>query len=105
MAVLRRHWTTHAIQQFCKRYDPADYEPDSLINLVDQIELKYRAAFSNPYWDPYPRVMIVAKLKRRNLTISPKIRIVYDRRRRVVITVLPLKLDPNRPRHLKTLKV
>jgi hypothetical protein len=35
----------------------------------------------------------------------PKVRIVYDRRAKVIVTVLPLKLDPNRPRRLKTLTV
>jgi hypothetical protein len=33
------------------------------------------------------------------------VRIVYDRRAKVIVTVLPLKLDPNRPRRLKTLTV
>jgi hypothetical protein len=105
MAAIRRHWTNHALQRFCERYNPADYEPDSLIDLVDRIELKYRVAFKNPYWDQYPIVMVVAKLMRRNLNVSPKVRIVYDRRKQVIMTVLPLKLDPNRPRRLKTLKV
>jgi hypothetical protein len=36
---------------------------------------------------------------------GPKVRIVYDRRAKVIVTVLPLKLDPNRPRRLKTLTV
>ena len=49
--------------------------------------------------------MIVAKLTRRNPAISPKVRIVYDRRTKVIVTVLPLKLDPNRPHRLKTLTV
>ncbi|KLK90883.1 hypothetical protein AA309_23485 [Microvirga vignae] len=105
IAVLRRHWTIHALQQFCARYDPADYEPEALIDLVDRIEGKYRTAFANPYWDRHSRVMIVAKLTRRNPAVSPKVRIVYDRRAKVIVTVLPLKLDPNRPHRLKTLTV
>jgi len=105
MVVLRRHWTIHALQQFCARYNPADYEPDALIDLVDRIECKYRTAFANPYWDRHSKVMIVAKLTRRNPAVSPKVRIVYDRWTKVIVTVLPLKLDPNRPRRLKTLTV
>jgi len=63
------------------------------------------AAFAIPYWDPYPRVMVIAKLTRRNLAASPKVRIVYQRREQMIVTVLPLKLDPNRPNKLKTLTV
>lgn len=105
MAVLRRHWTIHALRQFCARYNPADYEPEALVDLVDRIECKYRTAFANPYWEKHSQVMIVATLTRRNPTVSPKVRIVYDRRTKVIVTVLPLKLDPNRPRRLKTLMV
>lgn len=105
MAVIERHWTAHALQRFRERYNLDDYDPASLIDLVDRIELKYRAAFANPYWDPYPKVMIIAKLTRRNLSASPKVRIVYQRREQMIVTVLPLRLDPNRPNKLKTLRV
>jgi len=105
MAAIERHWTMHALRRFCERYNLDEYDPASLIDLVDRIELKYRAAFANPYWDPYPRVMAIAKLTRRNLSASPKVRIVYQRREQMIVTVLPLRLDPNRPNKLKTLRV
>jgi hypothetical protein len=104
IAMLRRHWTIHALEQFCARYNPADYEPEALVDLVDRIEGNHRAAFANPYWDKHSQV-IVTKLTRRNPAVSPKVRIVYDRRTKVIVTVLPLKLGPNRPRRLKTLTV
>ncbi|MBO1908092.1 hypothetical protein J4G37_24770 [Microvirga sp. 3-52] len=105
MVAIERHWTIHALQRFRERYNLDDYDPASLIDLVDRIELKYRVAFANPYWDPYLRVMVIAKLTRRNLSASPKVRIVYQRREQMIVTVLPLKLDPNRPNKLKTLMV
>ncbi|MBD2749329.1 hypothetical protein IC232_21860 [Microvirga sp. BT688] len=76
-----------------------------MIDLVDRIEFRYRAAFASPYWAPYPRVMVIAKLTRRNLTAYPKVRIVYQRREQMIVTVLPLKLDSNRRNKLKTLTV
>ncbi|WP_445504411.1 hypothetical protein [Microvirga sp. G4-2] len=105
MAALKLHWTIHALEQFCARYNPSDYEPEALVDLMDRIEGKYRTAFANPYWDKHSHVRIVAKLTRRNPAVSPKVRIVYVRRTKVIVTVLPLKLDPNRPRRLKTLTV
>ena len=105
MAAIERHWTIHALRRFRERYNLDDYDPASLIDLVDRIELKYRAAFASPYWDPYPRVMIIAKLTRRNLSASSKVRIVYQRREQMIVTVLPLRLDPTRPNKLKTLRV
>ena len=105
IAVLARIWTVHAVDLFCAGYAPADYEPEALVDLVDRIEGKYRTAFASPYWERHSHVMIVAKLTRRNPAVSPKVRIVYDRRAKVIVTVLPLKLDPNRPRRLKTLTV
>jgi hypothetical protein len=103
MAAIERHWTIHALRRFRERYNLDDYDPASLIDLVDRIELKYRAAFASAYWDPYPRV--IAKLTRRNLAASSKVRIVYQRREQMIVTVLPLRLDPNRPTKLKTLRV
>ena len=76
-----------------------------MTDLVDRIECKYRVAVSNPYWNNDARVMVVVKLTRPNLSASPKVRIVYDRRKQVIVTVLPLKLNPNRAGRLKTLKV
>ena len=105
MAVIERHWTIHALRRFRERYNLDDDNPASLIDLVDRIELKYRAAFASPYWDPYPRVMVIAKLARRSLAASPKVRIVYQRRDQMIVTVLPLKLNPNRRNKLKTLTV
>jgi hypothetical protein len=105
MAAIERHWTIHALRRFRQRYNLDDYDPTSLIDLVDRIELKYRAAFASPYWDPYPRVMVIAKLTPRNLSASPKVRIVYQRRKQMIVTMLPLRLDPNRPNKLKTLRV
>ena len=105
MAAIERHWTIHALRRFCERYNLDDDDPASLIDLVDRIGLKYRAAFASPYWDPYPRVMIIAKLTRRNLLASSKVRIVYQRREQMIVTVLPPRLDPNRPNTLKTLRV
>jgi hypothetical protein len=52
MAAIERHWTIHALRRFRERYNLDDYDPASLINLVDRIELKYRAAFASLYWDP-----------------------------------------------------
>ena len=52
MAVIERHWTIHALRRFRERYNLDDDDPASLIDLVDRIELKYRAAFASPYWDP-----------------------------------------------------
>ncbi len=49
--------------------------------------------------------MVIAKLTRRNLAASPKVRIVYQRREQMIVTVLPLKLDPNRQNKLKSLTV
>ena len=97
MAAIERHWTIHALRRFRERYNLDDYDPASLIDLVDRIELKYQAAFASPYWDPYPRVMVIAKLTRRNLSAPPKGRIVYQRREQMIVTVFPLKLDSNRP--------
>jgi hypothetical protein len=74
-----------------------------LIDLVDRIELKYRVSLASPYWVPYPRV--IAKLTRRNLAASPKVRIVYQQREQMIVTVRPLKLDPNRPNKLNTLTI
>lgn len=105
MAAIERHWTIHALRRFRERYNLDDYNPASLIDLVDQIELKYRAAVASPYSDLYPRVMVIAKLTRRNLGPAPKVRIVYQRREQMIVTVLPLKLDPNHPNKLKTLTV
>jgi hypothetical protein len=105
MAVIRRHWTDHALQRFCERYNLDDYEPETLLDLVERIERKYRAAFANPYWQKHPRVMVVAKLFRRNRNASPRVRLVYNRRNQLIVTVLPLRLDPNRPHGLKVLKV
>ena len=105
MAAIERHWTVHALRRFRERYNLDDYDPASLIDLADRIELKYQAAFASPYWDPYPRVMVIARLTRRNLAASPKVRIVYQRRDQMIVTVLPLKLDPNRPNKLKTVTV
>jgi peptidoglycan/xylan/chitin deacetylase (PgdA/CDA1 family) len=105
MTAIERRWTIHALRRFRERYNLDDDDPASLIDLVDRIELKYRAAFASPYWNPYPRVMIIAKLTRRNLSASPKVRIVYQRREQMIVTVLPLRLDPNRPNKLKTLRV
>jgi hypothetical protein len=87
MTAIERHWTIHALRRFRERY-----------NLDDD-------AFASPYWDPYPRVMVIAKLTRRNLAASPKVRIVYQRREQMIVTMLPLRLDPNRPNKLKTLRV
>jgi len=101
MAAIERHWTIHALQRFRERYNLDDDDPASLIDLVDRIELKYRAASASPYWDPYLRV--IAKLTRRNLAASPKVRIVYQRREQMIVTVRPLKLDPILPKKLKTL--
>ena len=103
MAAIERHWTIHALRRFRERYNLDDYDPASLIDLVDRIEFKYRAAFASPYWAPYPRVMVVARLTRRNLAASPKVRIVYQRREQMIVTVRPLKLDPILPKKLKTL--
>ena len=97
MVAIERHWTIHALQRFREPYNLDDYDPAPLIDLVDRIELKYRAAFASPYWDPYFRVMVIAKLTRRNLSASPKVRIVYQRREQMIVTILPLKLDSNRP--------
>ncbi|MPR10074.1 hypothetical protein [Microvirga tunisiensis] len=94
MAAIERHWTIHALRRFRERYNLDDYDPTSLIDLVDRIELKYRAAFVSPYWGPYPRVMVIAKLTRRNLSASTNVRIVYQRREQMIVTVLPLRLDP-----------
>lgn len=105
MAVIRRHWTNHALQRFCERYNLDDYEPETLVDLVERIERKYRAAFANPYWLHHPRVMVVAKLFRRNRNASPRVRLVYNRRNQVIVTVLPLRLAPTRPHRLKVLKV
>jgi hypothetical protein len=49
--------------------------------------------------------MVVAKLFRRNRNASPRVRLVYNRRNQVIVMVLPLWLDPNRPHGLKVLKV
>ena len=65
-------------------------------DLVDRIELKYQAAFASPYWDPYPRAMVIAKLTRRNLAASPKVRIVYQRRE----PVQPRRRGSRRPEYL-----
>jgi hypothetical protein len=105
ISAIERHWTIHALRRFRERYNLDDYDPVSLIDLVDRIEFKYRAAFASPYWNPYPRVMIIAKLTRRNLSASSKVRIVYQRREKMIVTVLPLRLDPNRTNKLKTLRV
>lgn len=105
MAAIGRHWTTHALRQFCNRYNPDDYEPNSLLTLIDRIEFKYGNAFTNPYWDKHIKLIVIAKLTRRNLSASSKVRLVYDRRRKVVVTVLPLKEDPDRLCRLKTLTV
>jgi hypothetical protein len=78
MVAIERHWTIHTLRRFRERYNLDDYDPASLIDLVDRIELKYRAAFASPYWDPYPRVRVISNLTRRNLAASPKIRIVYQ---------------------------
>ncbi|MBD2750982.1 hypothetical protein IC232_30585 [Microvirga sp. BT688] len=78
MAAIERHWTVHALRRFRERYNLDDYDPASLIDLVDRIELKYRVAFASPYWAPYSRVMVVAKLTRCNLAASSKVRIVYQ---------------------------
>ena len=105
MAANQRHWMTHALQQFHERYNLADYEPDALIDLVERIEGKYRLAFMSRYWDHRPLVIVVARLKRRNLTASPKVRLVYNRRKQVIVTVLPLRPDPSCLRGLQTLGV
>ena len=105
LTAIERHWTIHALRRFRQRYNLDHYDPASLIDLGDRIELKYRAAFASPYWDPYPRVIVIAKLTRRNLAASSKVRIVYQRREQMIVTVLPLKLDPNRRNKLKTLTV
>jgi len=105
MAAIQRHWTLHALQRFRKRYNLADYEARSLVDLVDRIEAKYALAFQNPYWKEHPLVIIVVTLLRRNPGASPKIRIVYNRRKKVIVTVLPRKPRPNRPSNLKTLRV
>lgn len=105
MAAIERHWTVHALRRFRERYNLDDYDPASLIDLVDRIELKYRPAFASPYWAPYPRVVVIAKLTRHNLAASPKVRIVYQRREQMIVTLLPLNLDPKRRNKLKTLMV
>jgi hypothetical protein len=96
MTAIERHWTIHALRRFRERYNLDDDDPASLIDLVDRIELKYRAAFASPYWDPYPRVMVIAKLTRRNLAASPKVRIVYQRRE----SVQPRRRGSRRPEYL-----
>jgi hypothetical protein len=105
MAVLRRHWTTHALKQFRERYNLDDFEPDSLIDLVDRIELKYRTAFTNPYWDRHSRVMIATRLIRRNRCASPRLRLIYNRRDKIIVTVLPPKKDPHHVYKIKILRV
>jgi hypothetical protein len=105
MAAIERHWTIHALRRFRERYNLDDDDPASLIDLVDRIELKYRVALASSYWVPYPRVMVIAKLTRRNLAASPKVRIVYQQREQMIVTIRPLKLDPNRPNKLNTLTV
>jgi hypothetical protein len=62
MAAIRRHWTCHALRRFRERDNLDNYDPESLIDLVDRIELKYRAAFASSYWDPHPRVMVHCKV-------------------------------------------
>jgi hypothetical protein len=52
MAAIERHWTIHALWRFRQRYNLDDDDPASLIDLVDRIELKYQAAFTDPYWNP-----------------------------------------------------
>jgi hypothetical protein len=49
MAVIRRHWTNHALQRLCEQYNLDDYEPEIPVDLVERIERKYRAAFANSY--------------------------------------------------------
>jgi len=52
VAVIRRHWTIHALWQFREGYNSDDDDPLSLINLVDRIEFKDRAACVSLYWEP-----------------------------------------------------
>lgn len=61
MAAIERHRTIHALRRFRERYNLDDYDPASLIGCVDRIELKFRAAFASPYWDPYPWIMGIAR--------------------------------------------
>lgn len=78
------------------RYNPDDFEPDAIVGLTDRIEAKFGEAFRNPYWDDKPYVLVTARLRRRNLSASSRVRLLYRRDQRRVITVYPLKLDPNR---------
>ena len=49
--------------------------------------------------------MLIAKLTRRNTAASQKVRIVYQGREHMIVTVLLLKLDSDRPNKLKTLTI
>jgi hypothetical protein len=49
--------------------------------------------------------LVIDKLTLRNRAASPKVNIVHHRPHQVIITILPLKLDPNRSNKLKTLTV
>jgi len=40
IAAIERHWTIHALRRFREPYNLDDYDPASLIDLVDRIELK-----------------------------------------------------------------
>lgn len=74
-----------------------------MIDLFDRTQLS--SPFANPWWDSHSRVLVIYKLTLRNRAASPKVNIVYHRPHQVIITILPLKLDPNRSNKLKTLTV
>jgi len=96
MDALGRHWTRHAMKRFLRRYNPDDYEPHAFVGIVERIEAKYAQAFRNPFWDDKPFVMVTVKLERRNLSAPSKVRLIYHRGKKLVITVYPLRLDKER---------
>ena len=75
-----------------------------MIDLVDRMT-QLSSAFANPCWDPHSRVLVIDKLTLRNRAASPKVKYRLPATAPGHLTVLPLKLDPNRSNKLKTLTV
>lgn len=99
---LSKHWTDHAIERFLERYGSFDIDPQAFHDFVPRIEYRWRDLFDRlPRRGKWSRIALVSVR-----TWSPhkcgmvKVKVVYDHHARVVITVLPPRLDDRKRKTL-----
>lgn len=101
-----RHWTVHAVERFIERYGAFDIDPQAFHDFVPRIEYRWRALFNRlPKRGKWSRIaLITVRSWSPHKCGMVKVRVIYDHQTRVVITVLPPRLD-DRKRKILSLVV